>query len=126
MKDDETFTEAELRESMARIRFVASTLLSEQIVADIIAHREPEYEVGEIYQDAKDRRFLRVRNPEWPWCLVGFRRGDDESVRGNFASTHVEDFPERPLRKLVPVHEKGSYDDGFLRGFTAGQEASDA
>lgn len=114
MKDDETFTEAELRESMARIRFVASKLLSKQIVADIIAHREPEYEVGEIYQDSLGRRFVRRTDAIWSWTLVLPEVGD-------LAGNHLHGYPVRPLRKLVPA---GSSDD-YAAGFTAGQEASD-
>lgn len=125
MKDDETFTREELESSMSRLTFTTVGDLSSQLVADIIAHREPEYEVGEIYQDTRGRRFIRRADDLWPWvCITWVNAG--RVVIGQVGGFYPDNVPVRPLRKLVPVHEKGSYDDGFLHGFTAGQEASDA
>lgn len=112
MSDSESITQDELRASLLRLRFVDH--ISSRIVEDIIAHREPEYEVGEIYQDSLGRRFIRRDNDIWSWTLVLPEVGD-------LAGNHLHGYPARPLRKLVPA---GSSDD-YAAGFTAGQEASD-
>jgi hypothetical protein len=55
------------------------------------AHREPEYEPGEVYEDADGDRFIRSRTEgiDYPWRSFG----------GDRFRNH---YPTRPLRKLVP------------------------
>lgn len=114
MSDVESITRAELAAALQRMQYKWKEL-PERLIADIIAHREPEYEVGEIYQDSLGRRFVRRTDAIWSWTLVLPEVGD---LAGNH---HLHGYPVRPLRKLVPA---GSSDD-YAAGFTAGQEASD-
>jgi hypothetical protein len=57
----------------------------------VMNKREPEYETGEFYMDAKGVKFMRGTG-DWPWA---------EIVPGVTSHWH-EDYPTRPLRKLVP------------------------
>jgi hypothetical protein len=55
---------------------------------------ETEYEPGEIYEDARGFRYLRMpAGSPLSWLLI-HRAGD--------AIGRLEDVPERPLRKMVP------------------------
>lgn len=97
----ETITRDELAEALSRFlrEHRAEVVVMESpegaaaaLVADIAAHREPEYEPGEIYQDAGGVQFYRLCEFEdgRPWLDIEA----DEAVR------HAT--PVRPLRKLVP------------------------
>lgn len=55
--------------------------------------REPEYERGQFYQDALNRVFFR---------LLGSGDGWSEMPEGK---PYRNDYPQRPLRKLVPEQE---------------------
>lgn len=63
---------------------------------------ETEYEVGTIYQDAKGELYMRVDDPRYPWRFL------NSLEDGGFAQPRDEDFPHKPLTKLVP--EKGDHD----------------
>jgi hypothetical protein len=73
----------------------AADELADRILADALAHREPEYEPGKIYEDARGDAYCRLipgapGNGQWAWtnCRTDLRVG--------------EEIPDRPLRKLVP------------------------
>jgi hypothetical protein len=59
---------------------------------DILAHREPEYEPGEIYRDAIGNRWQRTH--------------DGKSLAPGSSADHEHGYPARPLRRLVPEGPK--------------------
>lgn len=61
---------------------------------DILAHREPEYERGQFYQDATGTVFFRV---------LGCGDGWSTMPEGK---PYPHDYPRRPLRRLVPEGPK--------------------
>jgi hypothetical protein len=63
------------------------------ILDHIEAHREPEYEPGEIYEDAEEVRYLRLGSESFPWLLLG---------RNGVPVPNLAGAPATPLRKLVP------------------------
>jgi hypothetical protein len=61
--------------------------MAASLVADVLAHREPEYEPGEAYADARGDKYLRSSSGGWV----------------DYSTTwHPHELPQRPLRKLVP------------------------
>ena len=72
----------------------SSVAMAASIFANVAANREPEYEPGEIYEDASGHRYLRKPYAtDLPWLLIG---------GAGLVVERVEGVPVRPLRKLVP------------------------
>lgn len=89
----ETITRDELaayyrRHDSSSLASEASAAMADRIIADIEAHREPEYEPGTAYQDARGDVYLRSSIGDWV---------DRSGTR------HGHTFPLRPLRRLVPA-----------------------
>ena len=102
----ETFTERELEEHFQRVQSSRNVMggagiEAARIVRDIKAHREPEYEPGEMYRDAAGEtwKFGQLRMPQEP-CW--FKPGADRA--------YAFKVPVRPLRKLV-LEPEGYLDD---------------
>lgn len=91
----EGITEAELRAAIDRLGWYvqhepgipSSAHPADRIIRDVERHREPEYEPGGAYVDARGDNYLRSSIGDWV---------DRSGTR------HVGAFPARPLRKLVP------------------------
>jgi hypothetical protein len=108
---------AEIADALARLpirlnnhdwKTLSPAFVSRRVVEVVYQHlREPEYIPGEIYEDAKGRRMIRRNVPKdaWPWRVLSFAPGD-EPTHG--AEYYLEEFPERPLRRLVPEPDDGS------------------
>lgn len=93
--DNDTITVRELVEAFQRrYRFFTKEQAAERahtVMADIVAHREPEYEVGEVYRDAYREIWQYLPGVSGkPWRIFG----SGERFR--------YETPKRPLRKLVP------------------------
>ena len=103
--DPESITEAELAEALHGLALfqgdeerVKLTDLNPQAFAATLfertgRHREPEYEPGEIYEDAEEVRYLRLGSESFPWLLLG---------RNGVPVPNLAGAPATPLRKLVP------------------------
>lgn len=114
MSGDETITREELAAYYRRREFSAEWHKPEEVAQivfeDIKAHREPEYERGQIYEDTTGRRFFRLLGDGTGWSSVPE------------GTPYTGDYPLRPLRKLVPegsLAAKLSYEavlDALARG----------
>jgi hypothetical protein len=81
---NETITRDELDASLARLSY--GVLHSAQIFKDIIEHREPEWQQGDVVQDANGVFYRRTRDAMWN------RFGTATSI------SHLA--PVRPLEKV--------------------------
>jgi hypothetical protein len=89
--DPETITQDELAEALRRRSYLPDPdRYAREILADVVAHREPGYEPGRFYLDDIGQVFYR--------CLGN---GNGWSLMPN-GSPYPHDYPVRPLRKLVP------------------------
>lgn len=91
MKDEDTFTEAEIEEAVRRLRY--GVLNSREIIADIKAHREPEWREGDVVKDANGVVWLRAYNS------ARDRVGGWERPGTNGFFNH--NAPMRPLKRMV-------------------------
>ena len=60
---------------------------------------EPEYEVGVAYEDADGDVFVRTADADRPWVDPSDRTSASDGMRQTFR----DDFPTRPLQRLVDV-----------------------
>ena len=54
-------------------------------------------EVGQVYRDAKGETYMRVPDFRYPWRFLDFMAGT--------AEPRPEDFPHKPIVKLVPERD---------------------
>ena len=95
--DPESITEAELAAAFGRLPLPGlydGGKMAASLVADVLAHREPEYEPGGIYLSPDGCRYMRLDGPP-SGCWMELHANGSTSHRG-------DGRPERPLRKLVP------------------------
>jgi hypothetical protein len=81
----DTITREELTGALKR-RGLSS--LADYLFDDIVRDREPEYEPGGKYEDPDGVCFERTSAGEW--------------ITTGSASVYAHDYPDRPLRRLVP------------------------
>jgi len=55
---------------------------------------EGEYEFGAVYRDAKGELYMRTNGLRYPWGFL--------DASGEVMEPRDEDFPHKPLVKLVP------------------------
>lgn len=89
---EDTITRAELaavfREGFPFNPAGSHLAAADQVFAHVARSREPEYEPGAVCQDASGQVWLRCAGRMW----LAFGK----------AGEHSDNFPKRPLRKLVP------------------------
>jgi len=96
----EAITRDELADALAALKITPEDentfypAVADGIFEHVRRSREPEYEPGEIYEDAAGHRYMRVGVAALPWLLVG---------KDGLVISRVEGVPARPLRRLVPL-----------------------
>ena len=81
---------------------------AEQVYAHAVRNREPEYERGHFYEDALGRVFFR---------LLGDGDGWSSAPEG---TPYPGDYPQRPLRKLIPEPAGGTWSRREIERILAG------
>lgn len=56
------------------------------------------YEIGRIYRDRKGELYMRVDDPDYPWRFL------NSLAAGGIAEPRNENFPHKPMQKLVGPH----------------------
>jgi hypothetical protein len=83
--DTEYFTQSEIAEAFKRLNYTSYKDQAQRIVANIKAHREPEWKEGDVVQ-AQNGVIYRRHNGTW--------------LRFGFAGNVRHDIPLRPLKHL--------------------------
>lgn len=90
--NDDTITKAELAEAWKRLHFDESFLPA--FLADVEAHREPQYVAGAVYESPGSAHWRRTQDGTW----------EEFGVEGTFS----HGFPIRPLVRLAPEGSRGA------------------
>jgi hypothetical protein len=107
----ESITRDELEAYYKRMTHAGGELTegaADRVFANILAHREPEYEPGAMYRDADGKIWLYL--PERNYACAG-SWADCPWLKPGDAASYSLNSPKRPLHRLVPEAPRPSEAD---------------